>query len=86
MDEGGMMAETYNPSTDYVREAYGFSGEGLDFKRVAYARMEEFDRWLNLVKAEAWSEGYAGGQDSVYTGHNEFVNESIKNPYRQDYI
>lgn len=39
-----------------------------------------FNHWLRKVKAEAWSKGYAGGQDSVYTSENEFPAD-IKNPY-----
>ena len=67
--EGGSMSE-YE-----VREAYAMTGEGLDFKRVAHERREEFDRWLRAVKAEAWDEGY---------GPDEECHTPRSNPYRKE--
>lgn len=48
-------------TTEDVREAFTMSGDGLDFKKAAARRGQEFDEWLASVegqaKAEAWDEG-----------------------------
>lgn len=43
----------------------------------------EFLNWLNEERAKVWSEGYAAGQDSIYTSTNEWPNPDIRNPYRK---
>lgn len=50
--------------------------------------LEEFDRWLaeytRQQREEAWAQGYADGQDSVYTAVDGWPNPDIKNPYRTE--
>ncbi len=43
----------YTPSTDEVRGAW----IALTYNNTP----EQFDRWLEQVKAEAWKEGYVAG-------------------------
>lgn len=47
----------------------------------ALAEVIESSDWLRKVKADAWSEGYAGGQDSIYTATSEWPTPDIRNPY-----
>lgn len=37
-------------TTEVVRESYAMTGAGLDLKRIAQARREEFDEWLAGVR------------------------------------
>lgn len=38
--------DDYTPTTEDVEECYAMSGDGLDFKRAAMRRREDFRRWL----------------------------------------
>lgn len=69
------MGEVFTPTTDQVRFTYRFMrGEVTD--------SEEFDRWLNQVKADAWLEGARaigvpewGDLDWEYNGANPYRSE-----------
>lgn len=82
------MTNEYTPTTDEVRMAYGDS-QCLDMDDPAHSQGcpqdEEFDRWLaeytRQQREEAWAQGYADGQDSIYTAVDEWPNPDITNPY-----
>lgn len=59
------------------------SDDGSYIPMTEQEAQETFDRWLNEERAKAWSEGYADGQDSIYTSTNEWPNPDIRNPYRK---
>lgn len=42
----------YIPTYEEVRQGYVFSGDGLDFKKAADRRSEEFELWLAEHDAE----------------------------------
>lgn len=48
----------------------------------------EFQQWLaeytRQQREEVWGQGYADGQDSIYTAVDEWPNPDIKNPYRSE--
>ncbi len=46
------MSDEHTPTTEEVRECYQMSLDGLDFKRVALERGQDFDRWLAALKRE----------------------------------
>ena len=66
------------PDTSEVREAYAFSGEGVDFKRVEYAQADAFDKWLATVKADEANlivnliaKAFPVGAEMDYTGKED---------------
>lgn len=60
----------YTPSTVMVYEAATHPGNWIS--------QEEFDRWLNQIKAEVWSEAYQDGwSDRAHPGEDR-----QRNPYR----
>lgn len=77
----------WTPSMDEVRTAYK-AGGGYRWPE----RGEQFDRWLEQVKAEAWDEGYSASETTwkhTYDGHpapeGEICPEcSTGNPYRKE--
>lgn len=71
---------TYTPTTEQVRkhwENVGFAGTG-----------EEFDRWLNQIRAEAWEEGFQAGWEE-HENPGAFVNDywdaKTLNPYKENH-
>ena len=52
----------YTPTTEDVREAYGWSGHDSYIELNRISRREEFDRWLaehdRQVAERAWDEGH----------------------------
>ena len=47
---------------------------------------EEFDRWLNEVKAEAWAEGAVFGVRDQHGTVDTYIRDAIErhNPYREE--
>ncbi len=75
------MAELDTPTTEEVRERFV---DGFPMDTWMVARQEavaDFDRWLRARDAQKWAEGYAAGQDSIYTSVHEWPNPDITNPY-----
>lgn len=68
-------------TTDEVREAYAMTGEGLDFKRVAQERREEFDRWLAEMQSQAFQAGVEALKGELL--HVDYHPQSVGvyNPY-----
>ena len=60
----------YTPTTDEVREGYGYY--------LNPTRLAEFDRWLAGELAKAWDRGYSSGHREAHTNVTE------RNPYRQE--
>ena len=67
----------YTPTPGDVRRTYART-----FLQYADVAGEWFDRMIAEVRAEAWAEGYAAGQDSIYTATDEWPNPACVNPYR----
>lgn len=59
---------TKTPNRKEIREAYSYSGSGLDFQRVAKEQAYGFDQWLRGELARAWRIGY------VDSARNNLVN------------
>ena len=84
----------YTPSTKNIRDCYVYSHEGYDGELSTSERIldKKFDRWLNLIKAEAWDEGAAAVDtqyEHIFNGHPVPEGEMCdvcealgKNPYR----
>jgi len=50
----------YTPSTEDIEDGYKWLGWDEEFKPHEVSS-EEFKRWLQKVKAEAWNEGQQSG-------------------------
>ena len=61
------MSKPYTPTTEHVRDL-----------ALRLMNADEFNRWLNEVKAQAWEEGAMQGHDD-----HEFGVEVWTNPYRK---
>lgn len=68
----------YTPTTEEVRQQWGWNYPDYDNEDVA------FDRWLAEVKAEAWSEGFDAGERDVFEHDRTGWDDSpcIPNPYK----
>ena len=66
----------YIPDTEEVSNMY--SSPSWVTLAEESERYEEFDRWLDSVKAEAWDEGYEAARDSVN------ALDQPQNPYRKE--
>lgn len=66
---GTVMSDKYKPTTEQVRAAFCVDIYG-DYRQEWG---QQFDRWLNQVKAEAWDEGYGSDLEATVVR---------KNPYR----
>ena len=77
----------YTPTTEEVRENYGWNGPDSYIKSNREASRAEFDRWLNKVKAEVWDEGAEA--EAVASCMNppcgvcEGCDTPVKNPYKE---
>ena len=73
----------YTPPTPVIRGAYIqlHSGASWESKQP---RLDEFNRWLNRVKAEAWDEGFDAGERDAFDLNENPDHECIPNPYRQE--
>lgn len=61
----------YTPTTKVVRGAYLDSDRWYDGS-IRRGADDEFDRWLNQVKADSYLEGYERGrEDGFDDGYNE---------------
>lgn len=70
----------YMPTTEEVRAEF-VTNKSIRMP-TTWRGADEFDRWLNGVKAEAWGEGFCVGERS---GQREFpVNPYTENPYRKE--
>ena len=71
----------HTPTTDDLRDIYvDYVADVVDLPHETLA--EEFDRWLNKVKAEAWYEGQeAGITDDL--GDWEVAPSITANPYTE---
>lgn len=47
----------YTPTTEEIRYRLILGADPFDLNADEREDLEEFDRWLNSVKAEAWDEG-----------------------------
>lgn len=87
----------YTPTTEMVRNTYAYEREnelgwdGLDDDQTIFRVQEEFDRWLDSVKAEVWEEGVATalnyakrGSDGISLKLVTFEGDAWANPYRED--
>lgn len=67
-----------DPTTQDVKDAYAWGLSGTS--RTTQECDDEFDRWLNEIRAEAWDEGFLRGEKS---GVSEIpLNPREWNPYR----
>jgi hypothetical protein len=66
----------YTPSPTKVRNIYKDFGVGPSPAR----RMDEFDRMIREVRAEAWEEGYVVGCGD---GFNRSQGNRTDNPYKE---
>lgn len=71
------MSEFYTPTAEKVRALYVEGAESEE------ATGEQFDRWLNQAKAEAWDEGYNHRSLQEDGSINEFDRDHW-NPYKED--
>ena len=67
------MQEDYTPDYEVVNDAYWYKRHVSGYEDQADS---EFARFVRALKAEAWAEGYAAGQ-------NDYSMES-DNPYRDN--
>ena len=64
----------FTPTTPMIRT--GYMRDGRERKQ----RADDFDRWLDNIRAEAWEEGHrAGFADGVHPDDH-----ITPNPYRKD--
>tara|TARA_R110000822_G_C15109043_1_gene472743 strand:- start:78 stop:341 length:264 start_codon:yes stop_codon:yes gene_type:complete len=81
----------YTPATENVRNCYVYAYEQHDGSLLKPERQQraEFDRWLAVVKAEAWDEGHKEGWESRHDDATAgFMPSGVhqsdaKNPYRE---
>ena len=71
------MTNTYTPTTEWVITGWmkARASDGV----TADVAIEEINRWLAEVKAQAWEEGYGTG----WGDGNYSSNDDYNNPYRQ---
>ena len=63
---------------DYIRSTSKRRGTDGTQKMV-----DDFDRWLNQVKAEAWDEGFDVGERDAFDVLEHPDHDCIVNPYRK---
>lgn len=73
-----------NPTTQDVKRAYAWGLSGTS--RTTQECDDEFDRWLNEIRAEAWDEGFQTLRQYKYKEqlsllHAKIPPEEPKNPY-----
>lgn len=63
----------YTPTTEEIRYRLILGADPFDLNTDEQEDLEEFDRWLNSVKAEAWDEGFCSmrGENPYRTGGAE---------------
>ncbi len=66
----------YIPTTKQVRKAFVSASAG--WERATSTAKAGFNRWLKLVMAQAWEEGYAAGDADAFT----IDRLNTPNPYR----
>ena len=73
----------YTPTTPVIRGAYIqlHSDASWESKQP---RLDEFNRWLDEVRAEAWDEGFNTGVEDSFDFIESENHECIPNPYRQE--
>lgn len=69
-----------------VREAFefGFSDLNQPLEFSSWWIKEQFDEWLQSVRAKAWYEGFDAGEQDVWEHEHHpdgFDSDCIKNPY-----
>lgn len=70
-----------DPTTQDVKRAYAWGLSGTS--RTTQECDDEFDRWLNEIRAEAWDEGFTEGVNDVYLHEDtSWAEPCIPNPYR----
>jgi len=69
----------YIPTTEVIKDACTFPRERLGEPRNM--KPEDFDRWLEQVKEEAWDQGFA---HSVRTNFHSRMPRLEDNPYRKE--
>lgn len=67
-----------DPTTQDVKRAYAWGLSGTS--RTTQECDDEFDRWLNEIRAEAWDEGHGYPCDKWI--RSEMCREYHRNPYR----
>lgn len=76
--QSAMHGGEYIPSTEVVRENYGWTGHDSYVESNREVKKAEFDRWLAKAKAEAWDRGAFDAALSLnHGGHN------ADNPYKE---
>lgn len=77
------MSEKGFVSTEYIR--YEYADYYPDEPEERRSGGEEFDAWLQSVKADAWDEGFEAGERDVFEHERTSYDEPcIKNPYRSN--
>ena len=77
----------YTPTTEEIRYRLILGADPFDLNADEREDLEEFNRWLNSVKAEAWDEGESAGGYSAGNGIASLLSgveppPPIENPYR----
>ena len=77
-----MTKGDYTPTTEEVRKAHVTSWFVPEPERA----VDEFDRWLASVRADAWDEGYAARPMQVVaeTERGPMYSMHADNPYRSE--
>lgn len=70
----------YTPTTEEIRYRLILGADPFDLNADEREDLEEFDRWLNSVKVEAWDEGHGAPCDKWI--RSEMCREYHPNPYR----
>lgn len=85
-----MSSEKYTPSLEDARQTYAYIRGGLDhddgYAPFTQVHLEDFDRIIAEVRAEAWDEGASDGQWNLeHEGQIERgTRQPITNPYREN--
>lgn len=73
-----------DPTTQDVKRAYAWGLSGTS--RTTQECDDEFDRWLNEIRAEAWDKGFNAGEEDVFMHEDlkDWDAECVRNPYRSN--
>ena len=82
------MSDDGTPTTDEVREEWQYGRQEVDMEGYVIVSFDEagnqFDRWLDSVREEAWAEGHAAalGDDAALARHDRRVRaEALRRMY-----
>ena len=72
----------YTPTTEEIRYRLILGADPFDLNADEREDLEEFDRWLNSVKAEAWDAGHEAFEEAWRSDHLFPYDYATENPYR----